>query len=378
MKILIDTNIFYNSYYIKSANLRLILNYINNEGHVLLLSDIVLKEVEKHFQNKYKEAEKNLVSALKIYNNFLPLGDEVSLDGHIISKDLFNPRDYSFLSQIYKYVDEKKVIKIESDKVPHHLICEKAFNVKKPFKENGSGYKDCLIWLSFLNYLVENKIEDEEVAFVSNNVCDFSETKKRNVLHKDLIDDIESLKVRANIKYFCSISELVEFYSINKDEYSTSYKEVERYIENYFFDDCLEVFNSFFKDKENIKNTHGREHVSLLFEADIVYMENLSKVKVDIIQIESNEFGISCRCRLDYSHVEVKLIFFKDDINFLLNSERFYSWINGDDDTCVNKNCAMQIETTFMYKPEKNKEYEEQHGCITDISIQSINLDWFL
>lgn len=108
MKILIDTNIFYNSYYIKSANLRLILNYINNEGHVLLLSDIVLKEVEKHFQNKYKEAEKNLESALKIYNNFLPLGDEVSLDGHVISKDLFNPRDYSFLSQIYKYVDEKK------------------------------------------------------------------------------------------------------------------------------------------------------------------------------------------------------------------------------------------------------------------------------
>lgn len=39
------------------------------------------------------------------------------------------------------------------------------------------------------------------MAFVSNNVSDFSETKKRNVLHKDLIDDIESLKVKANFKF---------------------------------------------------------------------------------------------------------------------------------------------------------------------------------
>ncbi|WP_106380053.1 PIN domain-containing protein [Cronobacter sakazakii] len=80
MKILIDTNIFHNSYYIKSADLRLMLSYINNESHVLLISDIVLKEVEKHFRDGYDAAKKKLTSALNEYNRFFPMGDETKVE----------------------------------------------------------------------------------------------------------------------------------------------------------------------------------------------------------------------------------------------------------------------------------------------------------
>ncbi|EHN94165.1 PIN domain-containing protein [Escherichia coli] len=389
MKILLDTNIFHNSYYIKSTDLRLILNYINNENHVLLISDIVLKEVEKHFRDGYAAAKEKLTSALNEYNRFSPIGEEIKIE-HLevfAESDNQNPIKYSFLEQIYKYISKNKVIIIKSDEVPHQFICKKAFNIEKPFKKDGSGYKDSLIWLSFLNYLIENEVENEEVAFVSNNIHDFSDPEKISnnkigpgALHNDLITDINSLNVKANIKYFYSVSNLIRHYSIEKGKYSTSHIEIKDYIENALFEIDLTTFleNSFFKKTDNINVTNSKYCIDLLFKANAVYINYLSKVSFEIIQIESNNLAISCRCRLDYSQVEIELMFNKNNnayYKFLSNREKLQAL--NDDDFYLRRNCSMQIETTFTYVPKEKKEHDEDYGSITDMNIQYIYLDWF-
>ncbi|OWF90997.1 hypothetical protein B4916_12025 [Yersinia intermedia] len=257
LKILIDTNIFHNSYYIKSIDLRLILSFINNEEHELLLSDIVLKEVEKHFIDGYTSARDKLSSALNEYNRFFPLGDETKvehLEGFTENDDR-NPVKYNFQRQLNKYIDPNKIVIVNSDKVSHNSICNKAFYNKKPFKKDGSGYKDSLIWFSFLEYLADNEI-DEEVAFVSNNWKDFSaddkgvkEDKDVCIFHDDLIEDIASYGVKAEIKHFNTISNLISHYGIVNDKYPASYVDVKSYVENGFFDSHLITFleDSFFK-----------------------------------------------------------------------------------------------------------------------------------
>lgn len=388
MKILIDTNIFHNSYYIKSADLRLMLSYINNESHVLLISDIVLKEVEKHFRDGYDAAKKKLTSALNEYNRFFPMGDETKVEHFegFTDADDRNPIRYAFLKQIYKYIDKNKVIIIKSDEVSHQLICKKAFNIEKPFKNDGSGYKDSLIWLSFLNYLVENKVENEEVAFVSNNSHDFSSPEQISnkkigvgVLHDDLKADISSLGVKADIKYFHSVSNLMSHYSVEKERYPTSYVDIKNYIEIGMFEMDLGTFleDSFFKNADNINVTDSKGQVDLYFKAKAVYIGRFSKVKLEIIQTELSDFGILCRCRLDYSQVEVELTFDKNDDTYyksLLNHEKRHSLNDYGNDFSLSMNHSMQIETTFIYVPKENKEYNEYYGSITDISIQYIYL----
>ncbi|HCA3406576.1 TPA: DUF4935 domain-containing protein [Salmonella enterica subsp. salamae serovar 35:g,m,s,t:-] len=387
MKILIDTNIFHNSYYIKSADLRLMLSYINNEGHELLISDIVLKEVEQHFRDGYNSAKKSLSSALQEYNRFFPLGDETKIE-HIegfTDNDERNPIKYSFLSQIFKYIDESKVVIINSDKVSHQSICKKAFNIEKPFKENGAGYKDSLIWLSFLNYLSEIKTKNEKVAFVSNNTKDFSNQEKTpknehavGVFHDDLIADIHSHCITAEIEYFHSISNLIRHYGINKENYLTSFVDIKSYIENGLFEMELASFleDSFFKNPNNINAIDGVGLVDLFFKAKDVYINQLSKVNLNIIQSELSDSGILCRCILNYSKVAVELLFSKSDISsrsLLVGAHQLDAITDYDDDFSLKIDISMRIETTFIYMPKEKKEYIEDYGSIADLSIQYIH-----
>ena len=72
---------------------------------------------------------------------------------------------------------------------------------KKPFDENGKGFRDALIWLSILDFA--EIIEDRKVIFISNNHKDFSESKM-NLLHPDLIEETRLRNVE--ILYYISIN----------------------------------------------------------------------------------------------------------------------------------------------------------------------------
>ena len=69
MQIFIDTNIFYNDWFIQNSNFKYLFNYINNDGHTLLLSKLVIQESENIRNREINEALSEINKNIKKLKN---------------------------------------------------------------------------------------------------------------------------------------------------------------------------------------------------------------------------------------------------------------------------------------------------------------------
>jgi hypothetical protein len=83
--------------------------------------------------------------------------------------------------------------------IPHQTIVKRELQRRKPFKENGSGYRDLLIWESLRQLTWSGH---ERIAFITANIRDFIADAR---LHNDLAADVlnpDRLEVFASLKDF--------------------------------------------------------------------------------------------------------------------------------------------------------------------------------
>ncbi len=94
--------------------------------------------------------------------------------------------------------------------VSHKIVVQRALERKKPFKEDGKdGYRDYLIWLSFLD--VVSHYTSEDACFITLNTHDFSDPVKKNELHQQLQKDIEEKGIKlSRVSYFTSLKDFIE------------------------------------------------------------------------------------------------------------------------------------------------------------------------
>jgi hypothetical protein len=84
-------------------------------------------------------------------------------------------------------------------KVTHELLVQRALDRRRPFRENGTGYRDALLWYAILEYLEQTR---KPCALVTGNTIDFGQGE----LHPDLRRDLEVLKLGAeNLHLFSSL-----------------------------------------------------------------------------------------------------------------------------------------------------------------------------
>lgn len=94
------------------------------------------------------------------------------------------------------------------DGPPHRVLAERAVQRRKPFKDDGSGYRDALIFETVLQIAYEEP--KTEVVFVSANTSDFGKGKFAD----DLLDQLELLVGRsAPTHLMASAAEAAEKYA---------------------------------------------------------------------------------------------------------------------------------------------------------------------
>jgi len=175
VKIFIDSNQFISDFLLKGAPFRYLLHFLSNSGNTLLLSRLVIEEVE----NKYAtEAQKAQAEFLKNRQRLNQLGLDVgAIAGHVSLPPAFKLEEL-----IRNHLDFIDII--EYAEVPHAEVVQRALARRKPFDAEGDvGYRDCLLWLSLMQYLSLGAGGDgEEVIFISNNWRDFykASTEKQN------------------------------------------------------------------------------------------------------------------------------------------------------------------------------------------------------
>lgn len=258
MKILIDSNQFIADFLLTSAPFRYLAHFLNNEGHTLLLSRLVLEEVE----NKYStETQKAITDASKSNQRLELLGLS---QGLAKSFNLELP-PLNLEQRIREQIDSIQILEYEN--VPHAEVVKRALNRRKPFDADGAaGYRDCLLWLSLICQLASDTSNgDEEVIFISNNWKDFyqaapvkevasdepgkesfstsSKNKKpasllKVKLHDDLVADLTSLQ--QSILPFYTIAAFVDT-KVDKAKHVISYDKCYELFEDYLEEQGLEV-----------------------------------------------------------------------------------------------------------------------------------------
>jgi hypothetical protein len=224
MHVFLDSNIFFNHWYLESSQLRLLLHYLNNEGYTLLVSNLVVEEVENKHRSLARgaystmEKEANTISALFPKNkvNLPPLSDMPV---------------YNLERQLKDRVDF--ISKIGYENIPQSVVVQRAMSSRRPFQANEKGYRDTLIWLSLLQHLKEEEI-DGDVAFITTNINDFMGADKSS-FHPDLLDDIPSAGLQCRMHSFSSLSSFLS-QNVNSEDHLIDRTRAESLVEDYLED----------------------------------------------------------------------------------------------------------------------------------------------
>lgn len=215
MKVFLDTNVFYKNWFASSVNFKLLFYFLNNEKYELLLYDLVVQET-----NNIRERELNEVKSE--LSRLVNKGNKLNIkDLNFKLEDLgVEPYDVkAVLSDKVDWVDD-----IDYNNIAQSIVVERALKLIKPFTNQEKGYRDTLIWLSFLSYLSSKNVEGD-VAFVTNNKHDFFEKNGKELsFNDDLLKDIKEYNIKANIKPYLNI---YDFVNANVDKISHSFDRYE-------------------------------------------------------------------------------------------------------------------------------------------------------
>ncbi|MBO6553735.1 MAG: DUF4935 domain-containing protein [Roseitalea sp.] len=181
--VFIDTNIIINENFFRSAAAQAFLKACSILNIEVVIPDIVYDEVIGNFPKKLKErvnayekAQRELIKLVEIDFNKIDLEDEVS----------------AYEDWLNDLVETDGVTLAPYPEIPAKELVEKSYERKKPFKDNGEGHKDYIVWKT-----IRTHIENQQTALpnllLTNNTKDFGAKVENDahILHPDLANQIE-------------------------------------------------------------------------------------------------------------------------------------------------------------------------------------------
>lgn len=281
--VVLDTNIYFNDYYLTNPDFRKLGKACELTQLTWCLPEVVQEESVRHFNSAirklHKETEKLQKSLQQITQSELHLT--------LIDYEDQEKRLREFFRNRFHNSQTGKFIPVRNSGVRH--IFERDIQRKKPFTEQGAGFRDQLIWMSIVYLLQENK--KSKVVFITKNAKDFFDSAGK--LHKDFIEDLHSKKLDLgriqtynSLKSF--ISENLEqlfstetdiLQSLNSAKWSPlSYEKLSKAISEEINESFIEL---------NLPDSNSPE----AFVSDIAYLkitnfENVTRLKENEIDID--------------------------------------------------------------------------------------------
>lgn len=233
--IVLDTNIVFNDFFFKSANMKKLLKLTQHDKIELCITKFNYHEILKKFRDQIRPQIKTIKSTRADLNK-LEASQIIDFDN--LKADTFVETYRNTLDEIINK-NNIKIIGFPKSKDATETISLKYFNNKKPFDENKISFQDAIIWESLVEYCWDN--QPDQIAFISTNHKDFA-NKDKNDIHKDLKEDIHDLS------YYKSLSEFLENEEDNLRDY---------FIDNFEYDEesLLNNLKSFCEDNSFMQDT---------------------------------------------------------------------------------------------------------------------------
>lgn len=204
MHVYLDANIFHGHWRLDATNFRVLARYLNNEGHTLFLSRLVIAEVEnlhrRGLDAAYQQMQKGAKEFARLTGSDPALPDRASLS------------HYDLLALAKAEFDQLEVV--DYDKVPQSVVTSRALAPRRPFRENDKGYRDTLIWLSLLDHL-RARDPGSDVALITHNTADFLAASGQ--LHEELLEDLKAYALPCAIVPYASLAAFIDA-KVHKDD----------------------------------------------------------------------------------------------------------------------------------------------------------------
>lgn len=203
MLIIIDSNILISNFFMRSTSFE-----VMEKVGTIVIGEIVMDEVVNKYKEMLTEQIQKARTSLDTINRFLT-------DKHV---DFSSEIDIA--SEAEKYKDFLEMYILQSGltipecypNISHKEVVKRALDRKKPFKANGAGYRDFLVWSTVLE--VARSYAGETIHFITENTQDFSDSKQKDVLHRDLQEDLDRLGIsRDRFHYWSSVKSFVDNYA---------------------------------------------------------------------------------------------------------------------------------------------------------------------
>ncbi|MBS4699368.1 PIN domain-containing protein [Aeromonas media] len=356
MDIFLDSNIIFNNWHFKNANLQYLLHFIKNEGHTLIISDVVIKEINNKHKQELDKAKGKLIDAV---------GDLFKLTqiNEVMDVEKFNTK--------YSLVDTLKQLNVDynilnCDAIPQELIIDRAIAGVRPFQDSEKGYRDTVIWMEFLNHARSNT-SDDEIIFICENKNDFYDTANRTntiVFHPDLERDLLAIKPGKKIIPFLGVPSFIES-RIDRDEHCIDRTEFEGMIseaicdesEKYILNLSPDYFAGLLSEvTPNINNIHmsisSVDIVEDIEDPEIISSEALDDNKV-YVSYRYNLRIVFVTVRISYGdYISNKHVIHNETINVEIK----------DEDISFDLYIRPYFDVSFVY----NRDSEELDGFTVD------------
>ena len=200
-RIVLDTSVFVPDFRMRSATLRAVLKSARDLRDELLVPAVVVDELVNKFREDLETAREAFVRAR---GRLFGLLDQKRSD-YKVDVALHVDEYAKWLQAEFK---SQRIDTLDYPNAGHEDLVRRALERRKPFTADGQrGYRDALIWESVLCGL---RYDSDETFFVSRNTRDFADPDREDLLHPDLLSDIESLHKRGlRFRFFPGLEELL-------------------------------------------------------------------------------------------------------------------------------------------------------------------------
>ncbi len=371
--IVIDTNIFVQDFWTQSSDFKILFSNAIKLDFKIILPQVIYDEILSQYGKKYIEYSTKMESSLKPFNKLMKKDFQILLD-----------YDFDEMINVYKknldeIILEYNILIIDYPKTNHKKIAKRSMSRTKPFKNNGEGYCDTLIWENILN-LLQYK-ECEHLYFISNNPKDFFDNEH---IARVLINDLLELKIDIN-----KISAYLNLKSFVKDEIVT-YKERLDSIKSTFKDDVNKYFGSSVEQwiEDNIFDALDSEEVAKTIVnfpldacnyelSEVLTPNNIDIVETRLLNKDKNEIYVVLTFNIVIGlHICSSIDNFHkyNDIELLFNE--YDSILPYDDYDCISVYVTSKIQiSTYI----KNNDYKNASFTILNYeAISRTSLDEIL
>lgn len=199
MDVALDANILIADPWLRSQNMRVLLDFVRKTHSQILLHEIAEAEAHAHFKRHCLDAIKGVEGALREVRRYEIAGIP-DFSGEESLASTLARYDENFKRVLHKNICRR----LPLDNAVLSEVTRRAVERVPPCSHKGEGFRDTIIWLNLLDRC---KRTNDEIAFISLNTADFA-ASDRVTLRPELQTDLESYGVY--ISYYPSLASFLK------------------------------------------------------------------------------------------------------------------------------------------------------------------------